>query len=127
MIPILTTLTLSMAKRYYLHTPIFLVYSSSVTMCETMTFWLYLYLSVAHSIQASAEQFYSTYNGQLYNSIEKAVCQLVYVSKVEIKRSSQGASLPSAGMVELPSCPVCLERLVGCFHSYSPLLLLLEY
>ena len=62
--------------------------------------------------QAAAEQFYSTYNGRKYNTLEKTVCQLVYVSRVEIMKSSQGGSLPSPGLMELPSCPVCLERLV---------------
>ena len=45
--------------------------------------------------------------------MEKIVCQLVFVKKVELRKSSQGGSLPSAGMTELPSCPVCLEKLVS--------------
>lgn len=45
--------------------------------------------------------------------MEKTVCQLVFVKKVELRKSSQGGSLPSAGMTELPSCPVCLEKLVS--------------
>ena len=63
-------------------------------------------------MQSLAEQFYSTYNGCRYNSLEKTVCQLVYVSRLEILKSSQGAALASPGLTELPSCPVCLERLV---------------
>ena len=36
----------------------------------------------------------------------------MYVSRLEILKSSQGAALASPGLTELPSCPVCLERLV---------------
>ena len=63
-------------------------------------------------MQSLAEQFYNTYNGCRYNSLEKTVCQLVYVSRLEILKSSQGAALATPGLTELPSCPVCLERLV---------------
>ena len=70
-------------------------------------------LLVLPHLQSSAEQFYATYNGQRFNSLEKTVCQLVYVSRVEIMKSSQGAALPSPGLTELPSCPVCLEKLVS--------------
>ena len=72
--------------------------------CVTITKPVYM--------QSLAEQFYSTYNGCRYNSLEKTVCQLVYVSWLEILKSSQGAALASPGLTELPSCPVCLERLV---------------
>ena len=64
-------------------------------------------------IQTSTDQFFASYNGRRYNTLEMTVCQVVYVSRVEIKRSSQGASLVAAGLTELPSCPVCLERLVS--------------
>lgn len=67
--------------------------------------------------QISADQFYTSYNGRLYNSMEKETCQLVFVKKVELRKSSQGGSLPSVGMTELPSCPVCLEKLVRSRRS----------
>ena len=70
--------------------------------------------------QSSADQFYTSYNCRLYNSMEKTVCQLVFVKKVELRKSSQGGSLPSAGMTELPSCPVCLEKLVS-WQTLMPL------
>lgn len=72
----------------------------------------------------SARQVYLNFNGRPFNSIESAVCRLVYVQRVEIMKSSQTpASLPS-DLVELPSCPVCLEKLddsiltVLCNHSF---------
>ncbi|XP_028519639.1 BRCA1-associated protein isoform X2 [Exaiptasia diaphana] len=77
--------------------------------------------------QELADEFYNTYNGQPYNSFEEEVCHLVYVAKVEIMKSSEGASLPIAGLTELPKCPVCLERMdesvegvltILCNHSF---------
>ncbi|KAK0183329.1 hypothetical protein PV327_001380 [Microctonus hyperodae] len=57
---------------------------------------------------AAALQFYETFNGVPYNSLEPdVVCHMVFVSKVEV--ADNGMSL--AGHTELPSCPVCLERM----------------
>ncbi|XP_008548344.1 BRCA1-associated protein [Microplitis demolitor] len=57
---------------------------------------------------AAANQFYETYNGAPYNSLEPdVVCHMVFVSRVEV--ADNGMSL--AGHTELPSCPVCLERM----------------
>ena len=48
--------------------------------------------------------------------MEKRVCQLVYASRIEVIRSSRDVvtspAVPSEGLTELPSCPVCLEKLV---------------
>ncbi|EDO31557.1 predicted protein [Nematostella vectensis] len=74
-----------------------------------------------------AHEFYNTFNGQQYNSFEEEVCHLVYVAKVEIVKSSEGASLACPGLTELPKCPVCLERMdesvegvltILCNHSF---------
>ena len=68
------------------------------------------------SCKDSAKQFYLKFNGQPFNSIESVLCRLVFVQRVEITKGSQGATVPAPGgreVVELPSCPVCLERLVG--------------
>ena len=81
--------------------------------------WVEISLAVITStvfLQDSARQFYLKFNGQPFNSIESAICRLVFVQRVEITKGSQGATLPAPGgrdVVELPSCPVCLERLVG--------------
>ncbi|XP_058794633.1 BRCA1-associated protein [Phymastichus coffea] len=57
---------------------------------------------------AAASEFYETYNGAPYNSLEpEVVCHLVFVSNVETADNG----LPLAGHTELPSCPVCLEKM----------------
>ncbi|XP_037951106.1 BRCA1-associated protein [Teleopsis dalmanni] len=56
----------------------------------------------------SALDFYQTFNGAPYNSLEPdSVCHAVWVSSVE--RGDDG--LPPLGHTELPTCPVCLERM----------------
>lgn len=56
----------------------------------------------------SALEFYKSYNGVAYNSLEPdSVCHAVWVSSVE--RGDNG--LPPLGHTELPTCPVCLERM----------------
>ena len=48
--------------------------------------------------------------------MEKRICQLVYASQIEVIRSSRDSltspAAPPEGLTELPSCPVCLEKLV---------------
>uniref|UniRef100_A0A672SIH8 BRCA1-associated protein-like n=1 Tax=Sinocyclocheilus grahami TaxID=75366 RepID=A0A672SIH8_SINGR len=61
--------------------------------------------------QADADSFYTTCNGRQFNSIEDAVCQLVYVERAEVIKSEEGASLPVMDLTELPKCTVCLERM----------------
>eukprot|EP00731_Ephydatia_muelleri_P023679 Em0015g1262a len=73
-------------------------------------------------IKDAAHSFFVAYNGKRYNSLEKGICQLAYISRVEIvKPPLRGMR---KGLVELPSCPVCLERLddsvltILCNHSF---------
>lgn len=61
--------------------------------------------------QADADSFYTACNGRQFNSIEEAVCQLVYVERAEVIKSEHGASLPVMELTELPKCTVCLERM----------------
>ncbi|CAI8029575.1 BRCA1-associated protein [Geodia barretti] len=74
--------------------------------------------------EVKAVEFYRLYNGRRYSSLEPTVCQLVYISRVRIDKSSQGAGLAGPCLVELPSCPVCLEKLddsvltILCNHSF---------
>ncbi|XP_014229674.1 BRCA1-associated protein [Trichogramma pretiosum] len=57
---------------------------------------------------SAACEFYETYNGSPYNSLEpETVCHMVFVSQVETADNG----LPLAGHTELPSCPVCLEKM----------------
>ncbi|KAG7476626.1 hypothetical protein MATL_G00084920 [Megalops atlanticus] len=66
---------------------------------------------IKFSTQADADSFYTTCNGRQFNSIEDAVCQLVYVERAEVIKSEEGASLPVMDLTELPKCTVCLERM----------------
>ncbi|GAB0100524.1 BRCA1-associated protein [Sergentomyia squamirostris] len=56
----------------------------------------------------SAIEFYETYNGVPYNSLEPdTLCHAVFVSSVVWGYEET----PPAGHTELPMCPVCLERM----------------
>lgn len=77
--------------------------------------------------QRSADEFYVTYNGIRFNSIEPEVCHLVFVAQVETVKESDDSCLPICGFTELPTCPVCLERMdesvegiltILCNHSF---------
>lgn len=57
---------------------------------------------------SSAREFYDTFNGAPFNSLEPDVlCRIVWVSQVEWAHDD----LPPPGHTELPTCPVCLERM----------------
>ncbi|XP_026287588.1 BRCA1-associated protein [Frankliniella occidentalis] len=67
----------------------------------------YMVLITFRTQQAAAE-FYKSYNGVPYNTLEPDVCcHLVFVSKVELVRED----VPPPHHTELPTCPVCLERM----------------
>uniref|UniRef100_T1J2K9 BRCA1-associated protein n=1 Tax=Strigamia maritima TaxID=126957 RepID=T1J2K9_STRMM len=77
--------------------------------------------------QEGADEFYKAFNGMRFNSIEPEVCHLVYVAKVETTKETEAGCLPMEGHTELPTCPVCLERMdesvdgiltILCNHSF---------
>ncbi|XP_035207349.1 BRCA1-associated protein-like isoform X2 [Stegodyphus dumicola] len=77
--------------------------------------------------QLSADIFYKNFNGERFNSIEPEICHLAFVAKVETIKESEEACLPLPGHTELPTCPVCLERMdesvegiltILCNHSF---------
>ncbi|PNF20905.1 BRCA1-associated protein [Cryptotermes secundus] len=78
--------------------------------------------------QQSASEFYSSFNGVPYNSLEPdCCCHLVFVSRVELLREGEGGSVAPLAHTELPTCPVCLERMdesvdgiltILCNHSF---------
>ncbi|CAF4466108.1 unnamed protein product, partial [Didymodactylos carnosus] len=53
------------------------------------------------------------YNNRQFNSIEKGVCHLAYVAKVDITSTAKEGSCPTPGLTELPPCYICLERIVN--------------
>ncbi|KAG8230867.1 hypothetical protein J437_LFUL011508, partial [Ladona fulva] len=79
--------------------------------------------------QDTADAFYKTFNGIPFNSMEPNVCSLAFVSRVEMVREDAGESVlwPPPNHTELPTCPVCLERMdesvdgiltILCNHSF---------
>ncbi|KAF2347840.1 BRCA1-associated 2, partial [Trinorchestia longiramus] len=78
--------------------------------------------------QTEADEFYTNFNEKPYNSLEPDVlCRLVYVTRVETTAESKEGGLPIPGHTELPTCPVCLERMdesvdgvltILCNHSF---------
>ncbi|GFU50074.1 BRCA1-associated protein [Nephila pilipes] len=77
--------------------------------------------------QLGADIFYKNFNGTRFNSIEPEICHLAFVAKVETIKESEEVCLPLPGLTELPTCPVCLERMdesvdgiltILCNHSF---------
>lgn len=67
---------------------------------------------------AMAAGFYGDYNGRPFSSLEpEVICRLVYVKDVQVTAARDGdiqpapPPQPSPGQIELPTCPVCLDRL----------------
>lgn len=104
------------------------VNSINVFIIDLMLILIFLYkVLLKFHTQRSADEFYSSFNGTAYNSIEPEVCHLAYVAKVEVIEESKTCHLPISGFTELPTCPVCLERMdesvqgiltILCNHSF---------
>lgn len=77
--------------------------------------------------QQSADEFYKTFHGAPYSSMSQdELCHVAFVSKVEVVREGD-CGVPPPGHTELPTCPVCLERMdesvdgiltILCNHSF---------
>ncbi|CAG9461405.1 unnamed protein product [Pedinophyceae sp. YPF-701] len=78
--------------------------------------------------QRNADEFFKAFQGRPYNSFEpEVVCRLGFVQAVDFLDGSAVDLLPPQGATELPSCPVCLDRLdqhisgvviTACNHSF---------
>ncbi|KAI1303193.1 BRCA1-associated protein [Halotydeus destructor] len=77
--------------------------------------------------QRSADDFFTTYNGKHFNSIEPEICHMAYVARVESFKEVNEPTSPLSAHGELPTCPVCLERMdedvegiltILCNHSF---------
>ncbi|XP_048133010.1 BRAP2 RING ZnF UBP domain-containing protein 1 isoform X3 [Rhodamnia argentea] len=77
--------------------------------------------------QKTADGFYCTFNGKNFSPAEAEVCHILFMHEVDYTESADVASTPPSGFTELPSCPVCLERLdpdtsgilsTQCDHSF---------
>ncbi|KAH7331921.1 hypothetical protein KP509_20G057400 [Ceratopteris richardii] len=72
--------------------------------------------------RCTADEFFKHYNGKPFSSFEEGVCYVLFTSSVQYTDVAEEAPSP-----ELPSCPVCLERLdqhtagiltTVCNHSF---------
>lgn len=90
----------------------------------------------------AATEFGEAYNGQAFNSMEPEICHIVRVSSVQIDPddtisqalaklgeglTEDGQEVKSNMVYELPTCPVCLERMdaavtglvtIPCSHTF---------
>ncbi|KAI9440541.1 BRCA1-associated protein 2-domain-containing protein [Lactarius indigo] len=81
----------------------------------------------------SALEFAEAYNGKTFNSMNAETCHVVHISSVSIETDDSVSMLLSrlgsatAPVFELPTCPVCLERMdsavtglvtVPCSHTF---------
>ncbi|CAN1216951.1 BRAP2 RING ZnF UBP domain-containing protein 1 [Linum perenne] len=78
--------------------------------------------------QSAADRFYNNFNGKRFSPAEAEVCHILFVLSVDYTESAQDASTPPTGFTELPTCPICLERLdpdtsgilsTLCDHSFQ--------
>ncbi|KZT43078.1 zf-UBP-domain-containing protein [Sistotremastrum suecicum HHB10207 ss-3] len=80
-----------------------------------------------------AEDFAQAYNGRQFNSMEPEICLVVRVASVTVEECDEATlatsrlSYPQDTRYELPTCPVCLERMdsavtglvtVPCSHTF---------
>merc|ERR1712137_1423247 len=61
--------------------------------------------------QHHADHFYMSSNAQPFNSVEPERCYAVFVQDVTFIEPKDGVLFNTDSLKELPSCPVCLERL----------------
>ncbi|KAK7292049.1 hypothetical protein RIF29_07690 [Crotalaria pallida] len=83
-------------------------------------------ISFSHQLQAHS--FYSYFNGLRFSPAEAEVCHILFLASVEYSEYAQVAATPPPGCTEIPTCPVCLERLdpdtsgiltTLCDHSFQ--------
>ncbi|KNA16979.1 hypothetical protein SOVF_084540 [Spinacia oleracea] len=79
-------------------------------------------------IQVSADAFYRNFNGKRFSPPEVEICHILFVLSVEFTELGEIASTSPSDYVELPTCPICLERLdqdtsgiqsTLCDHSFD--------
>ncbi|XP_054786741.1 BRAP2 RING ZnF UBP domain-containing protein 1 [Prosopis cineraria] len=78
--------------------------------------------------QRTADGFYSNFNGKRFSPGEAELCHVLFLHSVEYTESAEVAGTPPGGCTEIPTCPVCLERLdpetsgilsTLCDHSFQ--------
>lgn len=61
--------------------------------------------------QKQADDFYLHYNAKPFSSLGAEVSYIGFIKQVQFIQPAQAAIFPSELLTELPTCPVCLERL----------------
>lgn len=78
--------------------------------------------------QLSADGFYCHFNGKRYRPSEAEICHLYFIQSAQCFDYAEEANAAPSGYIELPTCPVCLERLdydtsgiktTLCDHSFQ--------
>ncbi|KAI8565633.1 hypothetical protein RHMOL_Rhmol03G0275100 [Rhododendron molle] len=78
--------------------------------------------------QLTSDGFYCSFNGKRFRPSEAEVCHIYFTQSVVCYKFEEEAGLPPHGFIELPTCPVCLERLdqdtsgiqsTLCDHSFQ--------
>ncbi|XVE54455.1 hypothetical protein DITRI_Ditri03aG0082700 [Diplodiscus trichospermus] len=78
--------------------------------------------------QQAADGFYCSLNGKRFSPSEAELCHILFTHSVEYSELGEIAGTPPEGFTELPTCPICLERLdpdtsgiisTFCDHSFQ--------
>ncbi|XVE98357.1 hypothetical protein REPUB_Repub03eG0099400 [Reevesia pubescens] len=78
--------------------------------------------------QLAADLFYCGLNGKRFSPAEAELCHILFTHSVEYTELGEIASTTPVGFTELPTCPICLERLdpdtsgilsTFCDHSFQ--------
>ncbi|XP_021749822.1 BRCA1-associated protein-like isoform X1 [Chenopodium quinoa] len=78
--------------------------------------------------QVTADAFYRSFNGKRFSPPEVEICHILFVLSIEFTEFGEIASTSPSDYVELPTCPICLERLdqdtsgiqsTLCDHSFD--------
>ncbi|XP_020227367.1 BRCA1-associated protein isoform X2 [Cajanus cajan] len=78
--------------------------------------------------QFAADQFHTNFNAKKFSPAEAEVCHILFLQSVEYSEYAEVAGTPPPDCTEIPTCPVCLERLdpdtsgiqaTLCDHSFQ--------
>ncbi|XVF88347.1 hypothetical protein PTKIN_Ptkin19aG0043500 [Pterospermum kingtungense] len=78
--------------------------------------------------QSAADGFYCGLNAKRFSPAEAELCHILFIHSVEYSELGEIASTTPVGFTELPTCPICLERLdpdtsgiisTFCDHSFQ--------
>uniref|UniRef100_A0A7N0VJQ6 BRCA1-associated protein n=1 Tax=Kalanchoe fedtschenkoi TaxID=63787 RepID=A0A7N0VJQ6_KALFE len=83
---------------------------------------------ISFADQLKADEFYASFDGRRFSHTETEVCHILPLQSVQYTDNDKAAASSPEGCTELPTCPVCLERLdqdtsgiqtALCDHSFQ--------